>query len=67
VLALAMVLGLAPAAACASSLTPSDYAEIAGTGADITRCQAMGRACKADGGSNCYGAYDDCMRDAGLR
>jgi hypothetical protein len=52
-------------AACAE-LTPADRADIATTAAIIERCQEEGRACKADGGANCYGVYDACMHDAGL-
>lgn len=55
------------AAACKDPLGPEDYADIADDAAKIARCQALGRACKADGGTDCFGAYDACMTDAGLR
>lgn len=52
---------------CRDPLTPADELEIAADAVAIERCQALGRACKADGGADCYGVYDACMRDAGLR
>jgi hypothetical protein len=63
----AQVLGIACAA-----LTPTQRIEIANTAAQIEACQEEGRACKTfasgdAGGANCYGVYDACMRDAGLR
>lgn len=33
----------------------------------IAKCQKIGLDCKADGGADCYGKYDDCMIEAGLR
>ena len=42
------------------ALSPQDVATIA-------RCQQVGRDCKADGGSECYGRYDACMADGGMR
>ena len=54
-------------AACGAGLTPADEAHIAAQAAIIARCQAEGRACKADGGTGCFGTYDSCMRDGGLR
>lgn len=63
----AVALGCALAlAACCAFLTPADRAEIANDAARIAQCQAEGRACKADGGADCWGVYDGCMRDAGL-
>lgn len=44
-----------------------DLAVPAEDSATILNCQDVGRACKADGGSDCYGAYDACMRDGGMR
>jgi len=61
----AFFVGLLAAAACAT-LGPADRLEIAEVGATIAHCQSVGRACKADGGTDCYDVYDACMRDAGL-
>lgn len=52
--------------ACAE-LGPADRADLARDAANIEICQEQGRACKADGGTNCYAVYDACMNDAGLR
>ncbi len=54
-------------AACAAALTPADRDKIAHDAAQIEHCQEVGRACKADGGVDCYRQYDDCMQDGGLR
>jgi hypothetical protein len=60
-----VVLGIA-GVACGAALTPADQAGIADDAAIIARCEAAGRACKIDGGHDCYGVYDACMRDGGL-
>jgi len=52
--------------ACAV-LGPAERTEIALTAATLERCQEIGRACKADGGTNCFEQYDSCVTDAGLR
>jgi len=66
VLALALILG--SVACCASALTPAETAqETATDSAKILQCQNAGRACKADGGTDCYSVYDACMRDGGMR
>lgn len=52
--------------ACAA-LNASDKELIAKDASDIARCQALGLACKADGGAGCYSLYDECMKDGGLR
>lgn len=62
----ALVLLSALLAACAS-LGPAERTEIADTAAALERCQEVGRACKADGGTACYQQYDACVTDAGLR
>jgi len=46
---------------CKDPLTPADVEEITSVAAKIAKCQAEG----FDAGS--LGAYDACMRDAGLR
>jgi hypothetical protein len=46
---------------------PADRAAVAQDAATIEKCQEEGRACKADGGANCYSVYDACMVDGGLR
>lgn len=63
----ALLVLLAVQSAC-GSLSPQDKSEISGTAAVIAQCQALGRACKADGGSGdeCYGRYESCMKDGGL-
>ncbi len=48
------------------SLTPAEQKEIGDTAAVIAGCQAVGRACAADGGTGCYGEYHACMKEAGL-
>lgn len=53
-------------AAC-QVLGPADRAAIAQDAATIEKCQEEGRACKADGGADCFGVYDRCMVDGGLR
>ncbi|MCL2724864.1 MAG: hypothetical protein FWD69_10555 [Polyangiaceae bacterium] len=53
--------------ACAASTGPAERAEIGTTAAQIEVCQEVGRACKADGGTDCYDKYDACMTDGGLR
>jgi hypothetical protein len=58
--------GAALAGACAL-FTPADRDSLISTSAQIAHCQEIGRACQADGGANCYGKYDDCMREAGMR
>lgn len=52
--------------ACAT-LTPADQTELSNDAAIIAKCEAEGRACKSDGGMGCYGRYDACMKDGGLR
>lgn len=59
------VLGLAFLAAC-PGLTPAEQKEIGDTATTIAGCQTIGRACKADGGTECYEQYDACMEDGGL-
>lgn len=54
------------AGACAV-LSPADKAELSDDAAIIAKCEAEGRACKADGGADCYATYDACMRDGGQR
>lgn len=51
--------------ACAT-LTPADQTAIANDAATIAKCQIAGRACKADGGTDCFGVYESCMKDGGL-
>lgn len=63
----AFLLGLVLGGCAALGLGPAEQAEIDKTAEQIAKCQSEGYACKADGGSNCYGVYDACMRDAGLR
>lgn len=46
---------------------PADRAAIAQDAATLEKCQEEGRACKADGGVDCYGVYDRCVTDGGLR
>lgn len=60
-----MRLLLAFLAAC-NTLTPADRADIATAASVIEGCEEAGRMCKVDGGHDCYGVYDACMRDAGL-
>lgn len=48
------------------SLTPAQQREVGRTAAVIAKCQDLGRACKADGGTGCYEIYDACMKDGGL-
>ncbi|HXG69975.1 MAG TPA: hypothetical protein VNJ04_05100 [Gemmatimonadaceae bacterium] len=49
-------------------LTPAEHRAIAGDAVMIGVCQSKGRICKdADSGADCFGIYDDCMVDAGLR
>ena len=59
-LVIALVLAVGIVACAALGLPARDAAQIA-------TCQAVGRACKADGGSGCYAQYDECMKEAGLR
>lgn len=47
-------------------LTPAETKHVGETAATIAYCEAVGRACKADGGTRCYGAYRACMTDGGL-
>lgn len=55
--------------ACKDPLTPAEQQEIGKDAALIAYCEQVGRVYKADGGtgSECYGEYDACMTDAGLR
>lgn len=48
-------------------LGAGEQAEIDKTASAIAECQARGQSCKADGGAGCYGVYDACMREKGLR
>lgn len=50
-----------------AALTAAQRGEIEKTAGTIANCQEQGRACKADGGTNCYAAYENCTTDAGLR
>ena len=61
------VLGLLALAACGAALGATERQGISTTAGTIARCQDVGRACKEDGGRNCYDAYDACMREGGLR
>ncbi len=63
--ALVTSISVLTAAACVT-LSAADQAAIASDASKIAHCQAVGQACKADGGTNCYGAYDNCMKEAGL-
>jgi hypothetical protein len=56
---------LAHLVAC-GGLTPAEQQHVAHTATVIASCQDIGRACKADGGTGCYGEYSACMRDGGL-
>lgn len=47
-------------------LTGADYVDIGATAVQVARCENEGRACKADGGTDCYGVYERCLKDAGL-
>lgn len=47
-------------------LTPDEQKQIDKTASTILECQAVGRACKADGGTACFGEYRACMTDGGL-
>lgn len=58
-------LGVSFFAACAL-LGPADRADLVDTAATLERCQELGRACKADGGTNCFQVYSACVGDAGL-
>ncbi len=56
-----LAFGALIACACAElGLSPKDAFT-------ISSCQDVGRACKADGGDDCYGKYDECMKDGGMR
>ena len=50
-------------------LTPEDKRAIAHDAVRIEVCQQKGRDCKpdTDGGADCFGVYDACIVDAGLR
>lgn len=50
-----------------AGLSAQDKIEIAQTGVTIAACQQLGRDCKADGGTDCFGVYDACMKDGGMR
>lgn len=52
--------------ACGTTLTPAEQKQVDRTASTIAECQAEGRACKADGGTRCYGAYRACMTEGGL-
>lgn len=52
-------------AAC-HALTEADYIDIGETALQVAKCENEGRACKADGGTNCFDVYEDCLADAGL-
>jgi hypothetical protein len=54
------------ASACAT-LTAAQRGELEKTAGSIASCEERGRACKADGGADCYAVYEECTRDAGLR
>ena len=53
--------------ACGSLFSQADQAGVESDASKILACQSEGRACKADGGADCYGVYNRCMSDAGLR
>ena len=61
-----MFLVVAALGACAV-FGPADRNAITQTAATLETCQEVGRACKADGGANCWDKYDACVTDAGLR
>jgi hypothetical protein len=52
---------------CAPPLTPQEKEAIAFDGVRIAVCQQKGRDCKRTGGDDCFGLYDNCILDAGLR
>jgi len=62
-----ILFALAASVAACAFLSASDKALIAKDAATIAQCQSLGHACKADGGKGCFGVYDACMRDGGLR
>lgn len=70
---LALAVGIAPlgAVAACAALGPADQAAAADTASEIANCQAVEMHCLADAGpdagAHCYGLYDACMRDGGLR
>lgn len=62
-----IALGIAVALVACATLGPAERSELATTATTIERCQEVGRACKDDGGADCYGRYSACIADAGLR
>jgi hypothetical protein len=62
-----LVFVMAMVACSASTPTPAQQQMLTNEAAGIAQCQAQGRACKADGGTNCWDVYDSCMVDGGLR
>ncbi len=54
-------------AGCSPSLTPDQQKTIAADGVRLAVCQFKGRECKRTGGTDCFGVYDDCVLDSGLR
>jgi hypothetical protein len=46
---------------------PAERATVEKNVATVGGCEEIGRACKADGGHDCYAQYDACTREAGLR
>ncbi len=52
---------------CTPPLTPTEQRAIAADGVLIGVCQFKGRECHRMGGADCFGVYDDCILDAGLR
>lgn len=49
-----------------SGFGPDVQEQIASDSTTILHCQNVGRACKADGGTECYTKYRACMKDGGL-
>ncbi len=63
----AVLFVVAKCTGCTPPLTSDDKKAIAFDAVRIAVCQSYGRECKRNGGSDCFGLYDDCILDAGLR
>ncbi len=62
----ALLISACVAVVSCGGLTPAETQHLGETATTIAKCQVVGRACEADGGTRCYGAYRACMADGGL-
>lgn len=62
----ALVISACCALISCGGFTPAEAEHVGETATTIAKCETIGRTCKADGGTRCYGEYRACMTDGGL-